>query len=227
MKAPRKTLNQKGHEGSQRKLKKAVRLGPRFLRAFLFAAEKHAGQARKASTIPYIAHLMGVASLALEAGGDEDIAIAALLHDVVEDCGGAAMLKEVRRRFGKHVAEMVDGCTDADTVPKPPWRERKEKYIRRLKTEASDTRLVSASDKLNNIRSIISDYRAIGESVWSRFNGGRDGTLWYYRTLRDEFLRSRPNRVTREFDLAVKELELMTRANQDLKISNQFSSVEE
>jgi (p)ppGpp synthase/HD superfamily hydrolase len=227
MKASRKTLNHKGHEGSRRKPKKAVRLGPRFLRAFLFAAEKHSGQARKASTIPYIAHLMGVASLALEAGGDEDIAIAALLHDVVEDCGGAPMLKEVRRRFGKHVAEMVDGCTDADTEPKPPWRERKEKYIRRLKTEAADTRLVSASDKLNNIRSIISDYRAIGESVWSRFNGGRDGTLWYYRTLRDEFLRSKPNRVTREFDLAVKELELMTRANQVSHTSNQFSSVEE
>jgi (p)ppGpp synthase/HD superfamily hydrolase len=227
MKASRKTLNHKGHEGSRRKPKKAVRLGPRFLRAFLFAAEKHSGQARKASTIPYIAHLMGVASLALEAGGDEDIAIAALLHDVVEDCGGAPMLKEVRRRFGKHVAEMVDGCTDADTEPKPPWRERKEKYIRRLKTEAADTRLVSASDKLNNIRSIISDYRAIGESVWSRFNGGRDGTLWYYRTLRDEFLRSKPNRVTREFDLAVKELELMTRANQVSHASNQFSSVEE
>jgi hypothetical protein len=96
-----------------------------------------------------------------------------------------------------------------------------------LKTEAADTRLVSASDKLNNIRSIISDYRAIGESVWSRFNGGRDGTLWYYRTLRDEFLRSKPNRVTREFDLAVKELELMTRANQVSHTSNQFSSVEE
>ncbi len=227
MKASRKTLNHKGHEGSRRKPKKAVRLGPRFLRAFLFAAEKHSGQARKASTIPYIAHLMGVASLALEAGGDEDIAIAALLHDVVEDCGGAPMLKEVRRRFGKHVAEMVDGCTDADTEPKPPWRERKEKYIRRLKTEAADTRLVSASDKLNNIRSIISDYRAIGESVWSRFNGGRDGTLWYYRTLRDEFLRNKPNRVTREFDLAVKELESMTRANQVSNASNQFSSVEE
>ena len=205
----------------------AVALGPRFLRAFRFAAMKHAGQTRKASTIPYVTHLMGVASLVLEAGGDEDLAIAALLHDVVEDCGGAPMLKEVRRRFGKHVAEMVDGCTDADTEPKPPWRERKEKYIRRLKTEAADTRLVSASDKLNNIRSIISDYRAIGESVWSRFNGGRDGTLWYYRTLRDEFLRSKPNRVTREFDLAVKELELMTRANQVSHTSNQFSSVEE
>ena len=175
----------------------------------MFAAEKHAGQVRKASTIPYIAHLMGVASLVLEAGGDEDLAIAALLHDVVEDCGGAPMQKEVERRFGKRVAKVVDGCTDADTYPKPPWRERKEKYIARLKKEGADTKLVSAADKLNNIRSIISDYRAVGESVWSRFNGGREGTLWYYRTLRDEYLRHKPNRITRELDLAVKELESM------------------
>ena len=191
------------------------RIAPRFRRAFLFAAEKHAKQARKASTIPYIAHLMGVASLVLEAGGDEDLAIAALLHDVVEDCGGAPMLKEVRRRFGARVARIVDGCTDADTYPKPPWRERKEKYIARLKKEESDTRLVSAADKLNNIRSILSDYRALGESVWSRFNGGREGTLWYYRTLRDEFLRHKINRITRDFDLAVAELESLTAPNAD------------
>jgi (p)ppGpp synthase/HD superfamily hydrolase len=189
--------------------KRSVKLGPRFLGAFTFAAEKHSGQVRKASTIPYITHLMGVASLVLEAGGDEDLAIAALLHDVVEDCGGAAMLKEVRRLFGTRVAKVVDGCTDADTYPKPPWRERKEKYLRRLKKENADTRLVSAADKLNNVRSILSDYRAVGESVWSRFNGGRDGTLWYYRTLRDEFLRSKPNRITRDFELAVNELELL------------------
>jgi GTP pyrophosphokinase len=187
-----------------------VKLGPRFHRAFLFAAEKHCGQTRKASTIPYIAHLMGVASLVLEGGGDEDLAIAALLHDVVEDCGGAPMLKEVRRRFGKRVAEVVDGCTDAYEIPKPPWLERKESYIRRLKKESADTRLVSAADKLNNIRSILSDYRAVGESVWSRFNGGREGTLWYYRTLRDEFLRDKPNRITRDLELAVNELELLS-----------------
>ncbi len=223
MKTPTKKRSQQGAQRSQR----AVRLGPRFLKAFSFAAEKHSGQTRKASTIPYIAHLMGVASLALEAGGDEDIAIAALLHDVVEDCGGAPMLKEVRRRFGKHVAEMVDGCTDADTEPKPPWRERKEKYIRRLKTENNDTRLVSAADKLNNIRSIISDYRAIGESVWSRFNGGREGTLWYYRTLKDEFLRKKPNRITRELDLAVKKLESLAQPGHAIIASNPFSSAEE
>ena len=170
----------------------------------------HSGQTRKASTIPYIAHLMGVASLVLEAGGDEDLAIAALLHDVVEDCGGVPMLKEVRRRFGKRVAEVVDGCTDAYEVPKPPWRERKESYIHRLKKESADTRLVSAADKLNNVRSILSDYRAVGESVWSRFNGGREGTLWYYRTLRDEFRRDKANRITRDLELAVNELELLT-----------------
>jgi (p)ppGpp synthase/HD superfamily hydrolase len=177
------------------------------MRAFAFAAEKHVGQTRKASTIPYIAHLMGVASLVLEAGGDEDLAIAALLHDVVEDCGGTPMLKEVRRRFGARVAKVVEGCTDSDVDPKPPWRERKELYIRRLRRADTDTRLVSAADKLNNVRSILADYRQIGESVWSRFNGGREGTLWYYRTLRDEFLRRKPNRITRDFDLAVNELE--------------------
>jgi GTP pyrophosphokinase len=186
---------------------RALKLGPRFLRAFLFAAEKHKAQTRKASTIPYIAHLMGVASLVLEAGGDEDLAIAALLHDVVEDCGGIPMLKEVRRRFGKRIAHVVDGCTDAYTDPKPPWRERKEAYIRHLKTADADTRLVSAADKLNNVRSILSDYRAIGESVWSRFTGGREGTLWYYRTLRDVFFEQPRNRITRDFELAVSELD--------------------
>jgi GTP pyrophosphokinase len=187
---------------------KAVKLGPRFLRAFTFAAEKHAGQTRKASTTPYIAHLMGVVSLTLEFGGDEDLAIAALLHDVVEDCGGVPMFKEVKRRFGNRVAKIVDGCTDSDTDPKPPWRERKQTYLRHLKKADADTRLVSASDKLNNVRSILSDYREVGESIWARFNGGRDGTLWYYRALLDEFKRAKnQNRLIREFELAVQELE--------------------
>jgi (p)ppGpp synthase/HD superfamily hydrolase len=185
----------------------SVKLGCRFLRAFEFAAQKHRNQVRKASTIPYIAHLMGVTSLVLEAGGDEDLAIAALLHDVVEDCGGAPMLKEVCRRFGRRVAHVVAGCSDADTYPKPPWQERKEKYIEHLKHADADTRLVSAADKLNNLRSIVCDYRAIGESVWSRFNGGRDGTLWYYRSLRGVFLRYPRNRVTRDLELAVMELD--------------------
>lgn len=190
-----------------------MKLGRRFRRAFLFAAEKHAGQTRKASTTPYVAHLMGVASLVLEFGGDEDLAIAAFLHDVVEDCGGAPMLKEVRRRFGNRVAKIVEGCTDCDTTPQPPWRERKETYIRHLKSADAETRLVSAADKLNNVRSILSDYRAVGEAIWARFNGGREGTLWYYRALLEEFLRRKPNRLIRELELAVQELEATTKSD--------------
>src|SRR5260370_3640016 len=123
--------------------KRSIKLGPRFLRAFLFAAEKHQGQVRKASTIPYIAHLMGVASLVLEAGGDEDLAIAALLHDVVEDCGEAPMLKEVRRRFGSRVAKAVEGCTDAHPHPKPPCRDRKAAHIRHLNPTDAESPLAS------------------------------------------------------------------------------------
>src|SRR5271169_1526349 len=189
------------------KRQRVTPLSPRFERALVFATQKHAGQHRKGSTVPYVAHLLGVASLVLEAGGDEDLAIAALLHDVVEDCGGAPMLKEVRRRFGARVAKVVDGCTDADTYPKPPWRERKEEYLRHVVAADADTRLVSAADKLNNVRSILSDYREVGELVWARFNGGREGTLWYYRSLRDEFLRHASNRITRDLELAVNELE--------------------
>jgi len=199
------------------KSKSAVKLGPRFLRAFAFAAVKHAGQTRKASTIPYLAHLMGVASLVLEFGGDEDMAIAALLHDVVEDCGGAPMLKEVRQNFGARVAKIVDGCTDSDTDPKPPWRERKEFYIRHLKTADAETRLVSAADKLNNVRSILSDYREVRELIWLRFKGGREGTLWYYQALLEEFLRRKPNRLVREFQLAVEALEACARMDATLR----------
>jgi (p)ppGpp synthase/HD superfamily hydrolase len=192
---------------------RVVKLGPRFLRAFSLAAAKHAGQARKASTLPYISHLMGVTSIVLEFGGDEDLAIAALLHDVVEDCGGAPMLKEVKRRFGLRVAKIVEGCTDSDTFPKPPWRERKETYLEHLKTADAETRFVSAADKLHNVRSILSDYREVGESVWARFAGGRDGTLWYYRTLLEEFLRHKSSRLVREFELDVRELESTAKRN--------------
>jgi len=150
---------------------------------------------------------MGVASLVLEFGGDEEMAIAALLHDVVEDCGGVPMLKEVRRQFGARVALIVDGCTDSFADPKPPWRERKETYLRHLGKADAATRLVSAADKLNNVRSILSDYREVGESIWSRFNGGREGTLWYYQSLLEAFLRHKPHRLMREFELAVQELE--------------------
>jgi len=182
-------------------------LGLRFEQALLFATRKHAGQHRKGTAVPYVAHLLGVASLVLEAGGDEDLVIAALLHDVVEDCGGAPVLKEVRRRFGKRVAHVVDGCTDTDLDPKPPWLQRKKDYIAHLRTADADTRLVSAADKLRNVRSIVAAYREIGDRVWERFHGKRDGTLWYYRTLLDEFQRKKSSPLIRELERAVIELE--------------------
>ncbi len=187
-----------------------VFLGPRFLAAFQFAAQKHDGQTRKAKSVPYLAHLMSVSSIVLEAGGNEDCAIAALLHDVVEDCGGRPMLREVEDRFGPDVARMVEGCTDSFEDPKPPWRQRKDEYLSRLLKEDSDTRLVSAADKIDNARSVLRDYRIHGEAVWARFNGGRDGTLWYYRALADEFNRSPADMLNSELERIVSELERVT-----------------
>ena len=183
-------------------------LGPRLQRAFGYAAEKHAGQTRKQSAVPYLSHLMAVASLVLEAGGDEDMAIAALLHDVVEDCGGRPTLCEVRKRFGTRVAKIVEGCTDSFGDPKPEWVERKKDYLREVKHADVETRLVSASDKLHNVRTILADYRQYGEAIWTRFTGKKEGTLWYYRALSDEYQRRSPNRNTRELEIAVAELEL-------------------
>jgi (p)ppGpp synthase/HD superfamily hydrolase len=190
-----------------------VKLGRRFEQALIFANRQHAGQKKKGTGAPYISHLLSVASLVLEAGGDEDLAIAALLHDVVEDCGGAPMLKQVRRLFGRRVAHVVEGCTDTDEQPKPPWRERKQEYLKHLRRADLDIRLVSAADKLHNARSIVADYRVSGESIWERFAGKRAGTLWYYRALAAEFKRRRPNVIVHELELAVRELGAMTRGH--------------
>src|ERR1700730_11484619 len=186
---------------------KPPKLGPRLQRAFHYAAEKHAGQTRKQTAVPYLSHLLAVASLVLETGGDEDMAIAALLHDVVEDCGGMPRLREVRKQFGSRVAKIVEGCTDAYVVPKPEWLERKKNYLREVKHADAETRLVSAADKLHNVRTILADYRRDGESVWKRVSGKKESTLWYYRALRDEYRRRHPNRSTRELEIAVAELE--------------------
>jgi (p)ppGpp synthase/HD superfamily hydrolase len=182
-------------------------LGPRLQRAFRYAAEKHEGQTRKQTAVPYLSHLMAVASLVLEAGGDEDMAIAALLHDVVEDCGGMPRLLEIRRQFGSRVAKIVEGCTDSFGEPKAEWVERKKGYLREVTHADAETRLVSASDKLHNVRTILADYRQHGEAIWARFSGKKEGTLWYYRALSDEYQRRNPNRITRELALAVAELE--------------------
>lgn len=189
---------------------RSVFLGPRFCAAVQFAAQKHDGQTRKAKSVPYLAHLMSVSSIVLEAGGNEDCAIAALLHDVVEDCGGRPMLREVEDRFGPDVARMVEGCTDSFEEPKPPWRQRKDEYLSRLPKEDSDTRLVSAADKIDNARSVLRDYRIHGETIWARFNGGREGTLWYYRALADEFNRSPADMLNSELERIVSELEHVT-----------------
>ena len=187
------------------------KLGPRFEEAILFAARKHSGQTRKQSHVPYVAHLLSVTALVLEASGDEEQAIAAVLHDVVEDCGGAPVLAEVRERFGARVAHIVEGCTDTDAVPKPPWRARKEHYLRHLRQAGEDVRLVTAADKLHNVRSIVADYRHVGEAVWKRFAGRRDGTLWYYRAVLDILREDSSSRLVNDLERVVLELEHLTR----------------
>jgi GTP pyrophosphokinase len=164
-----------------------MQLSSRFESALVFAARLHATQTRKAAGVPYVAHLLGVAAIALEHGADEDAAIAALLHDAVEDQGGASTRAVIRRCFGDAVAAIVDGCTDADTEPKPPWRQRKESYLAHLRTAPAAVRLVSASDKLHNARAILADLRARGSRAFGIFRGGKDGTLWYYRSLVEIF----------------------------------------
>jgi (p)ppGpp synthase/HD superfamily hydrolase len=189
-------------------------LGENFQRALNLAAELHARQRRKGSDIPYVAHLLAVAAIALEHGADEEEAIAALLHDAVEDQGGPDTRERIRREFGERVATIVDGCTDADTVPKPPWQARKEAYIEKVRHEPSSIRLISASDKLHNARSILLDYLRIGEPLWDRFAGGRTGTLWYYRSLINAYRAAerdvRIDPLVEELDRVVTELERLT-----------------
>jgi (p)ppGpp synthase/HD superfamily hydrolase len=148
-----------------------MQLTNRFSAALTFASQLHATQLRKGSGVPYAAHLLSVTGIVLQYGGREDEAIAALLHDAVEDQGGLPVLEKIRSRFGAEVAAIVEGCTDAYTNPKPAWRERKEKYIAHLQAASPSVRLVCAADKLDNIRAILQDYRIVGEEVWSRFEG--------------------------------------------------------
>jgi (p)ppGpp synthase/HD superfamily hydrolase len=184
-----------------------MKLSIRFEEALVLATRLHAGQCRKGTNIPYITHLLGVASLVLEAGGGEEQAIAALLHDAAEDQGGETILEEIRQRFGAEVAAIVAGCTDATTIPKPPWRARKEAYIVHLRQAPAAERLVSAADKLHNTRTILAAYRDMGEAVWERFNGGREGTLWYYRALVEAFRTAGPTPLVDELDRVVSKIE--------------------
>ena len=179
----------------------------RFCAAQVYATCLHAGQKRKVSGAPYVSHLLRVAGIAIEHGADEDEAIAALLHDAVEDQGGAKARQEILGRYGTRVAEIVDGCSDSDQTPKPPWRKRKEAYLARLGEASASVRLVSASDKLDNARSILAGYHACGESLWDHFNGGRDGLLWYYRSAVDILSRTGTNPLVEELDRVVSQIE--------------------
>lgn len=169
--------------------------GDHFRQALDLAAQLHATQTRKATNIPYLSHLLSVSALVQKFGGDEDEAIAALLHDAVEDQGGAPTLAGIRQQFGDRVADIVVACSDTDVIPKPPWRERKEAYIRHIAQASASARLVSAADKLDNCRDLLADYQQHGEGLWSRFNapGGKTDVLWYYRALTTAFQQTDPH----------------------------------
>ena len=152
-------------------------LSDKYKQALAFAFDLHRTQERKGSGTPYVAHILGVSSMALEYGATEEEAIAALLHDAAEDQGGEAILLEIENRFGPSVAGVVRECTDAVEDPKPPWKERKVRYLEHLKSASASAGLVASCDKLYNLRAIVADYRIVGETLWDRFAGGKEGVL--------------------------------------------------
>lgn len=160
---------------------------PRFLDALSYAVELHGADVRKGTTIPYVAHLLSVCSLVLVDGGSEDEAVAALLHDALEDHPEVASREVLSRRFGRDVLAIVEACTDTpvdyEGGPKPPWRERKTAYLEHIRVASPSAKRVSLADKLDNARSMLADYRQIGDELWSRFNAGREDQLWFFRSL--------------------------------------------
>lgn len=186
-------------------------LGRRFSDALVLAAELHASQCRKSSGVPYVSHVLAVASLVIEYGGDEDEAIAALLHDAAEDCGGEPTLARIAREFGDNVAAIVLGCSDTTTYPKPPWRTRKEAYLLHLARANRSVQLVAIADKLHNLRSTLREYAVQGEEFWEHFRSGRDGMLWYFgelvRVFRDSHV---PRQLFLELERSFVELKQRT-----------------
>lgn len=182
-------------------------LGHRFEEALAYAFHVHGGQTRKGSETPYVGHLLGVCALVIEDGGDEDEAIAALLHDAAEDAGGRERLEDIRARFGDRVADVVAQCSDTFETPKPPWRERKEAYLAHLGEASAEALRVGLADKVYNAGAVLRDYRELGEQLWSRFNAGRDDSLRYYRALADAYARLKPGPLAAELERLVSELE--------------------
>lgn len=185
-------------------------LSSRFEGALILATRLHTNQVRKSTRIPYVAHLLAVTALVLEDGGDEDQAIAALLHDAVEDQGGIEILDDIGRRFGERVARIVEGCSDSFESPKPPWRERKENYLRHLREADIDILRVSLADKLHNACSILRDLQQHGDVIWERFKGGEDGTIWYYRSLVDVFCNNDFSPMVGELQRVINKIEGLT-----------------
>ncbi|MDT5398970.1 MAG: hypothetical protein QOK33_2201 [Mycobacterium sp.] len=183
-------------------------LTERFDEALAYVAHLHRTQLRKGGDIPYLGHLLSVSSLVIEGGGTETQAIAGLLHDAVEDQGGAPILAEIRAKFGDDVAAIVDQCSDTDVVPKPPWKARKEAYIAHLDTASDDTILVSLADKLDNARALLRDYRIVGAELWQRFSvNDPKEHLWYYRSLLEVFQDRNQTWLVDELDRVITTLE--------------------
>ena len=186
-------------------------LTERFDDALAYASRIHRAQRRKGADIPYVSHLLGVAAIAIENGATEDQAIAALLHGAVEDQGGAERLEDIRTRYGEKVARIVADCTDSDLEPKPPWRARKEAYLASLAHKPAASLEVSLADKTHNAGAIVADLHVHGEQVWSRFTGGKDGSLWYYRELSDAFAELAPGMASDRFARLVDEMERLSK----------------
>ncbi|EIM98547.1 hypothetical protein WQE_23503 [Paraburkholderia hospita] len=180
-------------------------LTDKFVRATELALRIHATQRRKGTQIPYTSHLLGVASLVLENGGDEEQAIAGLLHDALEDVG-PHVAPTIRDLFGERVLRIVEGCTDG--VPdasgqKPDWRTRKLAYLAHLERAEPEMLLVSGADKLYNARAIVTDLHAVGKVVFDRFTAGETGTLWYYGELARVFQERLPGSLSSEIGRTV------------------------
>jgi len=192
------------------KLGRKYRVGKRFDDAIGYALRLHRKQQRKGKNVPYAAHLLGTAGTVLDFGGDEDQAIAALLHDAAEDHGGRNRLEKIRERFGPDVATMVEDCTDTFEEKKPEWKARKQAYIASLPKKAARSLLVSAGDKLNNARAIVADLRVDGPDTLERFQGKRQ-TVWYFRKIANTFQKLKTGPIAAELEAAVREMERLTR----------------
>jgi len=183
------------------------KLSNRFEQALVYAAQVHENQVRKGGDIPYLSHLLSVAALVLEDGGDEDEAIAGLLHDAVEERGSLEIREAILVQFGERVASIVDACTESCTIPKPPWRDRKLRYIEQMRHASPSVLRVSMADKLHNARSILADRDREGEAVWDKFKGGKAGTLWFYRSLLEIYRLGGSNFLLSELERTVDRLE--------------------